>query len=136
MHHSATPNSPVWPCARLVADCQVVRVSGFEEFNPAVEEHKDKTFPGSKDAEGNSWCPECVKAEPVVQEVLKHSRKGCVFIYCQVGDRPYWKDPNNEFRKKLKITAVPTPLKYRTPQKLVESECLEASLGEMLLSED
>ncbi|XP_004594931.1 thioredoxin domain-containing protein 17 [Ochotona princeps] len=123
-----------------MANCEVVRVSGFEEFNRAVEEHKDKTvfayFSGSKDAEGKSWCPDCVKAEPVVQEALKHATKGCVFIYCQVGDRPYWKDPNNEFRKKLKITAVPTLLKYGTPQKLVESECLEASLVEMLLSED
>lgn len=33
-------------------------------------------------------------------EGLKHISKGCVFIYCQVGEKPYWKDPNNDFRKK------------------------------------
>uniref|UniRef100_A0A8I5N493 Thioredoxin domain-containing protein n=1 Tax=Papio anubis TaxID=9555 RepID=A0A8I5N493_PAPAN len=38
-----------------------------------------------------------------------------------------WKDPNNDFRKNLKVTAVPTLLKYGTPQKLVESECLQAN---------
>ncbi|XP_059763386.1 thioredoxin domain-containing protein 17 isoform X1 [Balaenoptera ricei] len=76
------------------------------------------------------------RAEPVVREGLKHVGEGCVFIYCQVGEKPYWKDPNNDFRKKLKLTAVPTLLKYGTPQKLVESECLQANLVEMLFSED
>ncbi|XP_004455586.4 thioredoxin domain-containing protein 17 [Dasypus novemcinctus] len=123
-----------------MAHYEEVRVSGFEEFNQAVEQHNGKTifayFTGSKDAGGKSWCPDCVQAEPVVREGLKHVSEGCVFIYCQVGERPYWKDPNNDFRKNLKVTAVPTLLKYGTPQKLVESECLQASLVEMLFSED
>ncbi|XP_045143681.1 thioredoxin domain-containing protein 17-like [Echinops telfairi] len=109
-----------------------VRVSGFEEFNQAVEQHKSKTI----FAEGKSWCPDCELAEPVVLEGLKHTGEGCVFIYCQVGERPYWKDPNNDFRKELKVTAVPTLLKYGKPQKLVESECLQASLVEMIFSEE
>ncbi|XP_077021735.1 thioredoxin domain-containing protein 17 [Tamandua tetradactyla] len=117
-----------------------VRVSGFEEFNQALKQNNGKTifayFTGSKDAGGKSWCPDCVQAEPVVREGLKHVSEGCVFIYCQVGERPYWKDPNNDFRKNLKVTAVPTLLKYGTPQKLVESECLQPSLVEMLFSED
>ncbi|XP_075417270.1 thioredoxin domain-containing protein 17 [Tenrec ecaudatus] len=117
-----------------------VRVSGFEAFNQAVEQHKGKTifayFTGSKNAEGKSWCPDCELAEPVVLEGLKHIGEGCVFIYCQVGEKPYWKDPNNDFRKQLKVTAVPTLLKYGKPQKLVESECLQASLVEMIFSED
>ncbi|KAK2488555.1 hypothetical protein MC885_011981 [Smutsia gigantea] len=158
-----------------MAHCEEVSVSGFEEFNLAVAQHKGKTifayFTGSKDAEGKSWCPDCIQgetqirgllqrsgAEPVVREGLKHVSEGCVFIYCQVGEKPYWKDPNNAFRKNLKVTAVPTLLKYGTaelippdvfvavgyylnvlflqPQKLVESECLQANLVEMLFSED
>lgn len=113
---------------------------GFEEFDKAVKEHEGKTifayFSGSKDTEGKSWCPDCVEAEPVIREGLKHVTEDCVFIYCQVGDKPYWKDPNNDFRQKLKITAVPTLLKYGTPQKLVESECCQSSLVEMIFSED
>uniref|UniRef100_H0XPA7 Thioredoxin domain-containing protein 17 n=1 Tax=Otolemur garnettii TaxID=30611 RepID=H0XPA7_OTOGA len=123
-----------------IAQYQEVKVSSFEEFIQAVEEHNGKTifayFTGSKDAEGKSWCLDCAQAEPVIGEGLKHISEGCVFIYCQVGEKPYWKDPNNDFRKKLKVTAVPTLLKYRTPQKLVESECFQASLVEMLFSED
>ncbi|XP_046280927.1 thioredoxin domain-containing protein 17 isoform X2 [Marmota monax] len=95
----------------------------------------------------SGYCPEvvgrriepralCIQAEPVVREGLKHISKECVFIHCQVGEKPYWKDPNNDFRKQLKVTAVPTLIKYGTPQKLVESECLHANLVEMLFSED
>lgn len=44
-----------------------VCVSGFEDFSRAVEQHKGKTifayFTGSKDAEGKSWCPDCVQGE-------------------------------------------------------------------------
>ncbi|XP_004684803.1 PREDICTED: thioredoxin domain-containing protein 17 [Condylura cristata] len=124
-----------------MARYEEINVSGFEAFNQAVKQHKDKAifayFTGSKDAAGRSWCPDCVLAEPVVREGLKHIKEeGCVFIYCQVGEKPYWKDPNNEFRKNLKITAVPTLLKYGTPHKLVESECLQANLVEMLFSDD
>uniref|UniRef100_A0A2K5RG46 Thioredoxin domain-containing protein 17 n=1 Tax=Cebus imitator TaxID=2715852 RepID=A0A2K5RG46_CEBIM len=98
------------------------------------EQHNGKAiftyFTGSKDARGKSWCPNCVQAEPVVGEGLKHVSEGCVFIYCHVTDKPYWKDPNNDFRKNLKVTAVPTLLKYET------NECLQANLVEMLFSED
>ncbi|EGW06936.1 thioredoxin domain-containing protein 17 isoform X1 [Cricetulus griseus] len=123
-----------------MATCKEVNVSGFEEFDQAVKEHKGKTifayFSGSKDAEGKSWCPDCVEAEPVVREGLKSVTEDCVFIYCQVGDKSYWKDPNNDFRQQLQVTAVPTLLKYGTPQKLVESECSQANLVEMIFSED
>ncbi len=123
-----------------MAPYEEVRVSGFGDFSRAVEEHGGKTifayFTGSKDADGRSWCPDCVEAEPVVLEALKHIGEDAVFIYCQVGERPYWKDPNNEFKQKLNLTAVPTLLKYGTPQKLVEGECLKASLVEMLFTED
>ncbi|XP_057629681.1 thioredoxin domain-containing protein 17-like [Chionomys nivalis] len=121
-----------------MATYKEVRVSGFEEFDQAVKEHQGKTifayFSGSKDAEGKSWCLDCVEAEPVVREGLKHVTEDYMFIYCQVGDRSYWKDPNNDFRQKLKLTTVPTLLKYGTPQKLVESECLQANLLEMIFA--
>ncbi|XP_063002538.1 thioredoxin domain-containing protein 17 [Elgaria multicarinata webbii] len=94
-------------------------------------------FSGDKDpASGASWCPDCVKAEPIVRAELPHLPDGAVFIYCQVGERAYWKDPNNEFKKNLKLTGVPTLLKYGTLQKLVEEECFNAELVRMLFTED
>ncbi|XP_005987558.1 thioredoxin domain-containing protein 17 [Latimeria chalumnae] len=117
-----------------------VNVCGFEGFMEAVEQHKDKQifayFSGSKNEQGVSWCPDCVRAEPVVHGELGHMPEGSVFIYCQVGEKPYWKNPNNEFREKLNLTGVPTLLKYGTQKKLVEAECFKADLVQMLLSEE
>lgn len=49
-------------------------MSGFEDFSRAVEQHKDKTifayFTGSKDAEGKSWCPDCVEGEAGIRGLL------------------------------------------------------------------
>ncbi|XP_053562270.1 thioredoxin domain-containing protein 17 [Bombina bombina] len=117
-----------------------VNVHGYEQFCQEVEKHKGTTvfvyFSGNKNADGVSWCPDCVKAEPVVRGELKNLPEGAVFIYCQVGERPYWKDSNNEFKRNLKLASVPTLLKYGTAQKLVEEECLNADLVQMLFSED
>ncbi|XP_048836232.1 thioredoxin domain-containing protein 17 [Brienomyrus brachyistius] len=117
-----------------------VDVHGYDEFNEAVSDRKGKDifayFSGDKDANGKSWCPDCVKAEPVVRRELRHLPEGSVFIYCQVGDRPYWKDSSNEFKKTLKLSAVPTLLRYGTPQKLVEDECFRSDLVRMMFTED
>ncbi|XP_030632749.1 thioredoxin domain-containing protein 17 [Chanos chanos] len=117
-----------------------VNVHGYEEFRKAVSERDGKDifvyFSGNKDDQGKSWCPDCVKAEPVVRGELNHLPDGSVFIYCQVGERSVWKDPNNEFRKALKLTGVPTLMRYGTPQKLVEEECFKADLVRMVFTED
>ena len=43
---------------------KVIRVEGFDAYKSEVEKNKDKTvfalFSGSKDANGASWCPDCV----------------------------------------------------------------------------
>lgn len=57
-----------------MAHYQEVSVSGFEDFSRAVEQHKGKTifayFTGSKDAEGKSWCPDCVQGEVGIRGLL------------------------------------------------------------------
>ncbi|KAK1158260.1 thioredoxin domain-containing protein 17-like [Acipenser oxyrinchus oxyrinchus] len=117
-----------------------VTVRGYDEFMKAVSQRKGKDvfayFSGSKNEQGVSWCPDCVKAEPIVRGELGYLPPGSVFIYCQVGERPYWKDPNNEFKKTLKLSGVPTLLRYGTPQKLVEEECFKKDLVRMMFTED
>ncbi|KAF3692621.1 Thioredoxin domain-containing protein 17 [Channa argus] len=117
-----------------------VNVHGYDEFNKSVSERKGKDifvyFSGDKDAKGKSWCPDCVKAEPIVRGEMAHLPEGSVFIYCQVGERAYWKDPSNEFKKSLRLSAVPTLLRFGTPQKLVEDECFKADLVRMMFTED
>ncbi|XP_033101074.1 thioredoxin domain-containing protein 17-like [Anneissia japonica] len=96
-------------------------------------------FCGGVDAAtGHSWCPDCVKAEPVIEEGLKKTPENSIFIFCSVGGRDYWKDLNNDFRKnpQFKLTAVPTLLKLGTSKRLVEEECASEELVNMLFEDD
>ena len=45
-------------------------------------------FTGSKDVvTGKSWCPDCVKAEPILEKCLEDLPENSNFITCFVGDR-------------------------------------------------
>eukprot|EP00058_Branchiostoma_floridae_P009365 XP_002594853.1 hypothetical protein BRAFLDRAFT_124440 [Branchiostoma floridae] len=102
-----------------------VKVEGLSAFLEAVEKHKGKTifalFTGSHDAQGKSWCPDCVAADPVVEKCVKGAPEDAVFITCSVGDRATWKDQKNDFRThdKLKLTSVPTLMRWGTKSSLV-----------------
>lgn len=92
-----------------------VTADGFEEVQKAITTASGRVFilfTGSK-VDGKSWCPDCVKAEPIVESVV-HSAEGkaldATFITCYVGAREYWKDPACPFRTHpaFKLTCVPT----------------------------
>ncbi|GIY17895.1 hypothetical protein CDAR_113301 [Caerostris darwini] len=119
-----------------------ISVEGYEAVKKAIDENSKANslfvlFCGSKDDKGQSWCPDCVSAEPVIEEGLKIAPEDSVFIYCSVGDRTYWKNPNNEFRKdeKLRLTGVPTLLKWNTVRRLDDEQCRSAALVTMLFEE-
>ena len=121
-----------------------INVRGFQQLIETVESEdlKGKSifclFCGDKDAEGKSWCPDCVVAEPVVRRCLKQLDDSCAFVYCTVGGRDYWNDKNNEFRihSSLKLTGVPTLLKWGFPnQKLVENQLFKEDLIMMMLDD-
>lgn len=69
-------------------------VHGYEEFTKLAEslessgENVHILFSGGKDETGNSWCPYCAKAEPVIKEALKSAAENSHFIHVEVGDRP------------------------------------------------
>lgn len=50
-----------------MAHYEEVAVRGYEEFCKAVSERAGKDifayFSGDKDAQGKSWCPDCVKGK-------------------------------------------------------------------------
>uniref|UniRef100_A0A8C4ZB85 Thioredoxin domain-containing protein 17 n=1 Tax=Gadus morhua TaxID=8049 RepID=A0A8C4ZB85_GADMO len=109
-----------------------VKVHGYAEFCKAVSDRKGKDifayFSGN--------VIKMTTSEPTVRGEISHLPEGSVFIYCQVGQRDYWKNPNNDFKKTLKLSGVPTLLRYGTPQKLVEEECFKANLVRMMFTED
>lgn len=119
---------------------QEVHAEGFEALNKAVETHKGHPifvlFSGSPGSDGKSWCPDCVTADPVIKQCLPSAPKDSVFIHCGVGDRPFWKDPENAFRKKLGIKCVPTLIKWGEPKRLEEADCAKKELVEMLFEDE
>uniref|UniRef100_U5EK99 Thioredoxin domain-containing protein 17 n=1 Tax=Corethrella appendiculata TaxID=1370023 RepID=U5EK99_9DIPT len=120
------------------------QVKGYEEFTKLAESLESSgepihvLFSGGKTESGESWCPYCVKAEPVVHEALKSASESSHFIHVDVGERAYWKDPNCPFRKdpRTHLVFLPTLLRWKSPQRLDGEKCSNADLVEMLLSDE
>lgn len=118
-------------------------IVGFEEYKKFIEDHKNNTgslfllFSGSKDETGNSWCPDCVKAEPVIEKALACASPDAVFVHVEVGSRPTWKDQKNPFRTdpNLELKVVPTLIRYGTPMRLEEDQCAKLATVQMLFEE-
>jgi hypothetical protein len=49
-----------------------------------------------------------------------------------------WKDPNNELRldTEFSLKCIPTLVKWKTSQKLLEGQCADESLLKMLFQEE
>ena len=124
------------------AMAKFITANSFAEYMKAAESSKSTCsqnfalFTGSLTASGKSWCPDCGRADPVIEEAAKSLPSGTCLITTYI-DRPTWKNQNNEFRKgDLKLKSVPTLIKLGSEQRLVESECAKKSLVEMLFEED
>lgn len=69
-------------------------VKGYEEFTKLVEDLETQSevihvlFSGGKEENGESWCPYCVTAEPVIEEALSTAPESSHFIHVEVGERP------------------------------------------------
>jgi len=122
-------------------------IEGFEEFQKQIgtlEKDSSKQplyllFTGSNGHDGKSWCPDCVDFEIVWEDFKKTSPPddGC-FIRVKVGPRDYWKDKNCPFRteKSLRLTSVPTLVKWGTPKRLSDDQIVKPDCIAMLLEDD
>ncbi|KAJ3113950.1 Thioredoxin domain-containing protein 17 [Phlyctochytrium bullatum] len=120
------------------------RIEAFDSFdatlNQAVQDHPGRIFvylfANEDPATGQSWCPDCRNAEPLIKKHLETVDGGLV-LEVAAGDRPTWKDPNNFYRHhaELKATSVPTLYEIgkdgKVLKKLVENEAEdEAALAD------
>ncbi|KAI8783255.1 thioredoxin domain-containing protein 17 [Biomphalaria glabrata] len=120
---------------------RTISVHGYEALTKALSGIQGSVyilFSGSQDEYGVSWCPDCVKAEPVINKNLEKAPSDATFIHCHVGDRNYWKKQDNEFRKdpKFLVKCVPTLLKFGSPQRLEEEQLFKDDLIQMMFEED
>ncbi|KAF4360637.1 thioredoxin-like protein Clot [Cannabis sativa] len=85
--------------------------SVFEKFRSEASSPKFILFLADNDPSTSlSWCPDCVRAEPVIYKKLEATSNDVVLLRAYVGDRPTWRTPLHPWRvdSKFKLTGVPT----------------------------
>ncbi|WCJ18981.1 Thioredoxin-like protein Clot [Euphorbia peplus] len=90
----------------------------FDKFRTEAPKYKGSLilFLADKDPSTNlSWCPDCVRAEPVIYKKLEASADEIVLLRAYVGDRPTWRNPQNPLRidSRFKLTGVPTLISWK-----------------------
>ncbi|XP_030757869.1 thioredoxin domain-containing protein 17-like [Sitophilus oryzae] len=121
-----------------------VHLAGYEEFSKFFDKFEASGklvhvyFTGSKLPSGESWCPDCVKAWPIVEKQISQLPEDSHFITVEVGDRETWKDPNCGFRKdaRTKLLVVPTLIRWNKPQRLNGEQLEKPELVEMIFNDD
>ncbi|EDV20130.1 uncharacterized protein TRIADDRAFT_61314 [Trichoplax adhaerens] len=97
-------------------------VVGLKELLQVIAENKSRyttifvKYYGDYDDHGLSWCPDCVKAEPIIDKIFSELKDNVLLVSCAVGDRPKWKDQENEFRKHeiIQLKSIPTLIEWGT----------------------
>jgi len=119
-------------------------VEGYEAFVAKIKElEKDKgkhplyiLFTGSSDAQGKSWCPDCVQFEAMWEKMKKP--EGGSLVRVKVGPRDFWKDQKCPFRtdKTIGISSIPTLVKWGTPKRLSDGSIQKEGNVQMLMEEE
>ncbi|XP_020282346.1 thioredoxin domain-containing protein 17-like [Pseudomyrmex gracilis] len=119
-------------------------VQGYENFLEYVKDLKSAgqtyiLYTGTKLSDsGKSWCPDCVVAEPFIEKGFETAPDGTQLIVAEVGDRPFWKDPNCPFRSNpiTKLKVLPTLARWGTQKRLEGDQLLKPELIDMLLTDE
>ncbi|PON52807.1 Thioredoxin-like fold containing protein [Parasponia andersonii] len=91
--------------------------SVFEKFRSEASKNKANLilFLADKDPSTSlSWCPDCVRAEPVIYKKLEATSDDVALLRAYVGDRHTWRNPQHPWRvdPKFKLTGVPTLIRW------------------------
>lgn len=109
---------------------KIIPVTDFNTFEKLYKDAKEKSvtdddksntiflFVASTVPQTNeSWCPDCVKAKPIIDKVLEDFKfnEHLQVATVQVGQRDEWKSSENPYRlHDLAITNVPTLVSITT----------------------
>ncbi|KAI3984318.1 hypothetical protein MKX01_011272 [Papaver californicum] len=112
----------------------------FEKFNSENGRIKFILFLADIDPSTSvSWCPDCVRAEPVIYKKLEESSSDVLLLRAYVGDRPTWRTPNHPWRtdSRFNLKGVPTLVRWENGSvqgRLEDHEAHVQSKIETLLS--
>nr|XP_043610555.1 thioredoxin-like protein Clot [Erigeron canadensis] len=92
--------------------------SVFEKFKNEAGNNKSNLILFLADNEpltNRSWCPDCVRAEPVIYKKLESSGDDVALLRAYVGDRPTWRNPSHPWRvdSNFKLKGVPTLILWK-----------------------
>ncbi|KAF9425448.1 hypothetical protein BGZ94_007518 [Podila epigama] len=78
---------------------------------------------------GKSWCPDCVRSDPIIERRFAEAGDNVVLVKVDVGDRPTWKDPAHHLRhnKDTRLVGIPTLIRwnYSNQEHRIEDETIE-----------
>uniref|UniRef100_A0A7C9CNY6 Thioredoxin-like protein Clot n=2 Tax=Opuntia streptacantha TaxID=393608 RepID=A0A7C9CNY6_OPUST len=89
----------------------------FDKFQADAPNHKANLilFLADKDPSTSlSWCPDCVRAEPVIYKKVEESGLDVALLKAYVGDRPTWRNPQHPWRldPRFQLKGVPTLMRW------------------------
>eukprot|EP00753_Platysulcus_tardus_P008934 PLAT1719.1.p1 GENE.PLAT1719.1~~PLAT1719.1.p1 ORF type:complete len:1065 (-),score=522.65 PLAT1719.1:67-3237(-) len=86
----------------------------------------------------SSWCPDCRRAEPVIDDALSSMEEKMTVIVTDVGERAAYRDASHPLRAwdKLELKAIPTLYRWgeEALPRLVEGECFDVAAVRTLLA--
>merc|ERR1719357_1657365 len=92
-----------------------------------------------KDGTDESWCPDCVLAEPIIRKAMKSADDPpALLVECPVIRSEYKGKPDYPYRQhpKLRLKSIPTLYKWGTAEVLGEKDCSNPDLVELLVNSD
>ncbi|KAF9665413.1 hypothetical protein SADUNF_Sadunf16G0120000 [Salix dunnii] len=107
--------------------------SVFEKFKAEAPQNKVNLILFLADNDPStklSWCPDCVRAEPVILKKLEALPDDVALLRAYVGDRPTWRNPQHPWRvdSRFKLTGVPTLISWENDAVKGRLEDYEAHL--------
>ncbi|XP_021736932.1 thioredoxin-like protein Clot [Chenopodium quinoa] len=117
-----------------IMDATVASFNGvFDKFKEEAANNKANLilFLADNDPSTNlSWCPDCVRAEPVILKKLEEYGENVALLRAYVGDRPTWRTPQHPWRvdSRFQLKGVPTLIRWENDAVAARMEDHEAHI--------
>lgn len=123
-----------------------ITVASPDQFNEALsqaESLRQKNmfilfFATKNPSTGVSWCPDCVRAEPILDKAFARMTEPTTLMVCNVDRTPYKTDKTFQYRvdPRIELKCVPTLMKWENGRKsmvLNDVECMNPDVVEEML---
>eukprot|EP01091_Cochliopodium_minus_P003296 TRINITY_DN1313_c0_g1_i1.p1 TRINITY_DN1313_c0_g1~~TRINITY_DN1313_c0_g1_i1.p1 ORF type:complete len:132 (+),score=28.59 TRINITY_DN1313_c0_g1_i1:8-403(+) len=98
-----------------------LEINETSEFDKVISENESNQnlfvyFRAETDPNtGLSWCPDCVKSDPVVKNVFENAPRGTTLIRCNIKRSEYRQNPSYVYRthNNIKLKCIPTLIHWQ-----------------------